>query len=129
MSQKKIYILGSAFPFRGGLSAFNERLARQFQDEGHEVKILTFSLQYPKILFPGKTQYSIGDSPKGLKIERCVNSINPFNWLKIGKKIRKKNRICSSSNIGFPLWHRVSGRLHASRNATNTPKLCPSWTI
>ncbi|MDR0437280.1 MAG: glycosyltransferase [Bacteroidales bacterium] len=87
---KKIYILGSAFPFRGGLSAFNERLAKQFQDEGHEVKILTFSLQYPKILFPGKTQYSSGETPKSLTIERCVNSINPLNWLKIGRRIRKE---------------------------------------
>ncbi|MCL2414300.1 MAG: glycosyltransferase [Bacteroidales bacterium] len=90
MSPKKIYILGSAFPFRGGLSAFNERLAKQFQDEGHEVKILTFSLQYPEILFPGKTQYSSGESPKDLKIERCVNSVSPLNWLKIGKKIQKE---------------------------------------
>jgi glycosyltransferase involved in cell wall biosynthesis len=87
---KKIYILGSAFPFRGGLSAFNERLAKQFQDEGHDVKILTFSLQYPQILFPGKTQYSSSEAPKDLKIERCVNSINPLNWLKIGRKIRKE---------------------------------------
>ena len=88
---KKIYILGSAFPFRGGLSAFNERLAKQFQDEGHEVKILTFSLQYPKLLFPGKTQYSSGEAPKNLTIKRCVNSINPLNWLKIGRCICKEN--------------------------------------
>jgi glycosyltransferase involved in cell wall biosynthesis len=87
---KKIYILGSAFPFRGGLSAFNERLAKQFQEEGYEVKILTFSLQYPKILFPGKTQYSLSEPPKDLTIERCVNSINPFNWLKVGRKIRNE---------------------------------------
>jgi glycosyltransferase involved in cell wall biosynthesis len=91
MSQKKkIILIGSAFPFRGGLSAFNERLAKQFQDEGHDVKILTFSLQYPKILFPGKTQYSSSEAPKDLKIERCVNSINPLNWLKIGRKIGKE---------------------------------------
>jgi glycosyltransferase involved in cell wall biosynthesis len=87
---KKIYILGSAFPFRGGLSAFNERLAKQFLDEGHEVKILTFSLQYPKILFPGKTQYSSGKAPENLTIERCVNSINPLNWFKIGCRICKE---------------------------------------
>ncbi len=87
---KTIYILGSAFPFRGGLSAFNERLALQFQNEGHNVKILTFTLQYPRILFPGKTQYSSGKAPKNLTIERCVNSINPLNWLKVGRQIRKE---------------------------------------
>jgi len=87
---KKIHILGPAFPFRGGISAFTNRLAQQFQDEGHDVNVLTFSLQYPKFLFPGKTQYASGEPPKGLKIERCVNSINPLNWLKVGKKIRKE---------------------------------------
>ncbi|HQJ90159.1 MAG TPA: glycosyl transferase family 1, partial [Paludibacteraceae bacterium] len=42
----KITILGTAYPYRGGLSAFNERLAKEFMDEGHEVKIETFTLQY-----------------------------------------------------------------------------------
>jgi glycosyltransferase involved in cell wall biosynthesis len=87
---KKIYILGPAFPFRGGISAFSNRLAQQFQSEGHDVNVLTFTLQYPKILFPGKTQFSDGEPPKDLKIERCVNSINPLNWLKVGRKIRNE---------------------------------------
>ncbi|MDD6787704.1 MAG: glycosyl transferase family 1, partial [Bacteroidales bacterium] len=42
----KITILGTAHPYRGGIAAFNERLAHQFQDEGHEVDIVTFTLQY-----------------------------------------------------------------------------------
>ncbi|MDD4848112.1 MAG: glycosyltransferase [Bacteroidales bacterium] len=91
MSPKNIIILGSAYPLRGGgISTFNERLAQAFLDHGDRVKILTFSLQYPSILFPGKTQLS--DSPKpDLDIEVCVNSINPFNWIKIGRKIKKMN--------------------------------------
>ena len=40
----KITILGAAHPYRGGIAAFNERLAHQFQDEGHEVDIVTFTL-------------------------------------------------------------------------------------
>ncbi|MDR1951782.1 MAG: glycosyltransferase [Bacteroidales bacterium] len=87
---KKIYILSPAFPFRGGIAMFSNRLAQQFQSEGYDVKILTFSLQYPKILFPGKTQYSSGEPPKNLTIQRCVNSINPLNWLKVGRRIRKE---------------------------------------
>ena len=50
-----ITILGTAHPYRGGLATFNERLARQFQDEGHNVQVITFTLQYPSFLFPGKT--------------------------------------------------------------------------
>ena len=86
----KIVILGTAYPYRGGLSAFNERIAYEYQQNGHEVVIYTFSLQYPGFLFPGKTQYSDEPAPKGLKIVRCVNSCNPLNWIKAGRKIRKE---------------------------------------
>lgn len=85
----KITILGTAYPYRGGLSAFNERLAKEFMDEGHEVKIETFTLQYPSFLFPGKTQYSSEKAPEKLTICRSVSSVNPFNWLSVGKKIAK----------------------------------------
>ena len=86
----KIVILGTAYPYRGGLSAFNERLAREYQDQGHEVEIYTFTLQYPSFLFPGKTQYSSDPAPENLTIYRKVNSCNPFNWIKVGKEIARK---------------------------------------
>lgn len=87
----KIIVLGTAHPYRGGLAAFNERLAHQFVEEGHEVEMITFTLQYPGFLFPGKTQFTDAPAPKSLSISRKVNSCNPFNWLKVGKTIRKKN--------------------------------------
>lgn len=86
----KIAIVGTAYPYRGGIAAFNERLAMQFLAEGHEVCIYTFTLQYPNFLFPGKTQYSNSQAPQGLNIVRCVNSVNPFNWLKVGRRIEKE---------------------------------------
>ena len=87
----KIIVLGTAHPYRGGLAAFNERLAHQFVEEGHDVEMVTFTLQYPGFLFPGKTQFTDAPAPKALPISRKVNSCNPFNWLKVGKTIRKKN--------------------------------------
>jgi glycosyltransferase involved in cell wall biosynthesis len=87
--QKKIIILGSAYPLRGGLASFNERLCSAFMDNGDEAKLLTFSLQYPSLLFPGKTQYSDSEKPN-MKIEIGINSINPFNWLKMGYRIKKE---------------------------------------
>ena len=89
--EKKLIILGSAWPLRGGLAAYNERLARAFIEAGWTVRIFTFSLQYPSFLFPGKTQYSDAPKPIDLNIEVCVNSINPINWLKTARKIRKFN--------------------------------------
>ena len=87
----KIIIIGPAYPLRGGLATFNERLARQFLSEGHEVIMYTFSLQYPSILFPGKTQYSESNPPEDISIKVIINSVNPFNWIRSGYTIKNEN--------------------------------------
>jgi len=84
-----VVIIGPAHPLRGGLASFNERLAREFQGEGCNTTIYTFSLQYPSFLFPGTTQYSTEPKPGDLNIKVCINSINPFNWLKVGFQLKK----------------------------------------
>ncbi len=86
----RIAILGSAHPLRGGLAAFNERLAYQLQEQGHSVVIYSFSLQYPSFLFPGKTQFTDEPAPGGLTIKTVVNSVNPLNWLQVGGQINKE---------------------------------------
>ncbi|MCI7430441.1 MAG: glycosyltransferase [Bacteroidales bacterium] len=86
----KIVILGTSWPYRGGgIATYNERLARQFMAEGHEVEILTFTLQYPDFLFPGKTQYSDEPAPTDLRITRVMNSVNPFSWWKTARLLRR----------------------------------------
>ena len=85
----QITIIGTAHPYRGGLAAFNERLANEFIAQGHDVEIYTFKMQYPAFLFPGKTQYSDTPAPAQLKIKRKINSVNPLNWLLVGWKIRR----------------------------------------
>ena len=86
----KIAIIGPAHPLRGGLASYNERLAKQFIDEGNEVTIYTFSLQYPSFIFPGTTQYSTESKPSNLTINVCINSINPFNWIKVGNNLKNE---------------------------------------
>jgi glycosyltransferase involved in cell wall biosynthesis len=89
-ARKKIVILGSAHPLRGGgIATFNERLAKAFMQEGHEVQIISFSLQYPNFLFPGTSQYTTESAPADLIIHSLINSINPFNWFKVGNQIKK----------------------------------------
>lgn len=88
-NKRKVIILGSAYPLRGGLATYNERLAKEYIDQGHDVTIYTFSLQYPGFLFPGKTQYSSEPPPQGIPIIININSINPLNWIKVGRQIKK----------------------------------------
>ncbi len=85
---KHIVIVGPAHPLRGGLATYNERLARELQQH-NRVTILTFSLQYPNFLFPGETQYSSDPKPTDLDIHVGLNSVNPFNWVKLGFAYKK----------------------------------------
>jgi len=96
----KIIIVGTAFPYRGGLAAYNERLAREYVKQGNDVEVITFSLQYPAFLFPGKTQFSSETTPTDLKITRRINAINPLSWISVGKEIKRK----SPDKVIFCYW-------------------------
>lgn len=89
-SIKKVVIIGPAHPYRGGIATYNERLAKEFIDSGYDASIVTFSLQYPSFLFPGKTQYSGSEPPEGVKISRSINSVWPLNWISVGNTIKKQ---------------------------------------
>jgi glycosyltransferase involved in cell wall biosynthesis len=87
---QKIIIIGPAYPLRGGgIATFNERLAKEFIEEGFDTTIYTFSYQYPSFLFPGSTQYSSEPAPPGIPIKIKINSVNPFNWITVGNELKK----------------------------------------
>ena len=88
--QKRVVIIGPAYPLRGGLATFDQRLAQEFGADGDHCEIVSFSLQYPSLLFPGKTQYSTDEAPKDIIIHSLINSVNPANWLKVGNLLREQ---------------------------------------
>ncbi|OJW82758.1 MAG: glycosyl transferase family 1 [Bacteroidetes bacterium 46-16] len=85
----KIAIIGPAHPLRGGLATYNARLAEVLQEHGHNVTIYSFSLQYPGFLFPGTSQFTDEAAPEGITIKTVINSVNPFNWIKAGRQIKR----------------------------------------
>ena len=86
----KITVLGPAHPYRGGLASIMEIMARTFQQRANRVDIKPFTVQYPALLFPGKSQTVTAPPPPDLEIRRCVNTTDPFNWLRIGRRIRRE---------------------------------------
>ncbi|WP_266204488.1 glycosyltransferase [Pontibacter kalidii] len=88
---RRVIIVGPAHPLRGGgMATFNERMAYAFQEAGCEVEIVTFRLQYPSFLFPGKSQFTTEPAPDGLRIKVLINSINPVSWWRAGQYIKKQ---------------------------------------
>ncbi|MFA5834277.1 MAG: glycosyltransferase [Bacteroidota bacterium] len=84
----KILLLGPAYPLRGGVAHFNG-LLYQYLSRHHNVEIISYKRQYPKIFFPGTTQEETGGIP--VPALSIIDSINPLNWLRVGMTMRSKN--------------------------------------
>lgn len=98
--RKKIIIIGPTYPYRGGNSLFvsfvYEILSKEF-----EVRIFNYKLLYPSFLFPGTTQFDKSDEVKKIPSERIINSLNPFNWIRVASKINSEK----PNLIIFDWWH------------------------
>ena len=81
----KIVLVGPFPPYRGGISMFNHSLGLELA-KNHEIHRVSFSLQYPKSLFPGKSQYF---DFEGEPSEQLINSVNPVSWRKTARWINK----------------------------------------
>lgn len=90
MKQLKIAIIGPAHPYRGGMAAFNERLGRELQQQGHEVELINFVFQYPNWIFPGEKQTTDDPAPDDLAISRKIHSISPLNWFKVRSYLKRQ---------------------------------------
>lgn len=82
----RISIFSAFLPFRGGIAQFNERLVDELEKE-NDVSSFTFTTQYPKVLFPGKSQL-VADTGKKYRANRIVNGFNPSTYPSAIKKIK-----------------------------------------
>jgi len=83
----KITILSAAYPLRGGIAHFAGLLYKELV-KTNTVDVVTFKRQYPSILFPGKTQLELGDDVEKIPTRIEMDSINPFNWIKVGRRLK-----------------------------------------
>lgn len=81
----RVLIVGTAFPLRGGIAHYVSLLYKTLKARGHWVHILSFYRQYPKLLFPGKSQEEVGETSIPLASDAVIDSVNPLTWIKAGK--------------------------------------------
>ncbi|WP_232798221.1 glycosyltransferase family 4 protein [Salinibacter altiplanensis] len=86
----RIAVVGPMHPYRGGIAHFTEIIVTGLADRGHDVRPVTFSRQYPKLLFPGETQYEPeSEAPPAVRdAPRPLDSINPVSWFRTGLYLR-----------------------------------------
>ncbi len=82
-----IVLIGPMYPLRGGI-AHASALLSSYLAHRHTVTLFSFKRQYPSFLFPGTSQYE--DEGEGIPVpcEHSIDSINPFTWWKVGRRVR-----------------------------------------
>tara|TARA_B100000795_G_scaffold111500_1_gene82304 strand:+ start:2195 stop:3316 length:1122 start_codon:yes stop_codon:yes gene_type:complete len=122
LEKKKIILIGPAFPLRGGIADSNHSLALALQHLGHEIIMLSFSIQYPSFLFPGKTQFDFKCVKPPIEIHTSINSVNPLSWIKTALWLRKQKPDLIITRFWIPFMGAALGSvLKFSRLKSSTP--------
>lgn len=118
----KITILSTTYPLRGGIAHFNGLLYKELIKR-NDVNVLTFCRQYPSLLFPGKSQLEEGDTTEKIPSQQLVDSVNPFNWIKIGKKIKKDSPDLLIFKYWMPFFAPCFGTISRIAKKNNTTRV------
>ncbi len=111
MQEKKLdyLFLGPAKPFRGGIAETQTYLAEEILSKGLRVEVWTFTKLYPKILFPGKSQFDKKKNEMSkLDSKRIIHAYNFFKW----KSVVKRINVSKPKIVVFRYW---------------TPLISPCW--
>lgn len=84
-----VVLIGPAAPFRGGIAHFSNRLAQALAPRA-DVHLATFTRQYPRVLFPGESQFEEGTWKLPHAPVRLLDSIGPRSWAKTGRWIAEQ---------------------------------------
>ena len=85
----KITMIGPVYPYKTGLSYYVGLLYRQLI-KNHEVKLYSYSMQYPKIMYKKPQKDYEDDVVKIDDVEFVLNSANPFSWMSLAHRINKE---------------------------------------
>jgi glycosyltransferase involved in cell wall biosynthesis len=84
----RIAVLGLTHPFRGGIAHYCTLLVRELR-KSHEVAFVTLRRQYPKLLFPGRTQHDQSAASLAEPDDPWIDSVNPLTWLATAWRLRR----------------------------------------
>ncbi|NOY05797.1 MAG: glycosyltransferase [Chlorobi bacterium] len=121
-----IVIIGTAYPLRGGIAHY-VGLLYKYLSRRHDVTVVTFKRQYPKLLFPGKSQEETGDPGIPLESHLWIDSINPWTWLTTGLRVRRMKPDLVIYKFWLPFFAPAYGVIAAIakwRRATRTLFIC-----
>jgi glycosyltransferase involved in cell wall biosynthesis len=84
----RYFLIGPTFPYRGGIAHYTTLLAKHLRQE-HEVKLVSFSRQYPNWIFPGQSNQDPTENPLQTEAEYLIDPLNPLSWRRVLRRMRE----------------------------------------
>lgn len=96
----KIVLVGPTYPYRGGIAHYMTLLCRALR-RNHDVRFISFRRQYPRLLFPGKTDRDLSREPLKIdNVDYILDSMNPLTWIQVVQSIKEHK----PEKIVIPWW-------------------------
>ncbi len=83
----KIVMLGPVYPYRSGIAQYTGAMCAALAKK-HEVTALSFSFQYPKLLYKVPQRDEGNTTFRYEPTEYPLNTLNPFSWRGTARRIR-----------------------------------------
>lgn len=85
----KIVMIGPVYPFKGGISHYTGLMYRELSKK-HDVMMISFKMQYPKLLYKKEQRDYSNDSFQIEDTRYLLNTVNPLNWIQTAKAIKRE---------------------------------------
>lgn len=83
---KRIAIVGPVYPYKGGIAHYTGLLCKNLREQ-FETQMISFQVQYPKILFRKEQKDFENNSFEVQGTRYILHTANPFNWGKCAREI------------------------------------------
>jgi glycosyltransferase involved in cell wall biosynthesis len=97
-------LVGPFYPLRGGIAQYIGVLGQKLQEKGHRVKVLAFRKQFPRFLFPGKTQLEASKEYIHLEAEAVFIPWNPLTWYRTYRQAKAGGAQALIFNFFMPFF-------------------------
>lgn len=89
LDNKKIILIGPVYPYKGGISHYTGQMYKALV-KSHDVEMISYKMQYPKLLFKKEQRDYANDSFKIDSAKYMINTANPVNIIKTARYIKSQ---------------------------------------
>jgi glycosyltransferase involved in cell wall biosynthesis len=85
----RVAIVGPTHPYKGGVAQHTTRLAHELAVRGHDVELVSWSAQYPALLYPGQQRVEEPEQELFPRTSYPLSWARPWGWWRTGRRLRR----------------------------------------